>query len=62
MTTLHLASGSSSSIGLLVALGAFIAIVAWVFWFVPAASWRADAQIPLDDDASDEARSNEGKP
>jgi cbb3-type cytochrome oxidase subunit 3 len=45
-----LSSGSSSSIGLLVAFAAFVAIVAWVYWFVPAASWRSDAQIPLADD------------
>jgi len=62
MTGLLLANGSSSTIGLLVAFGAFIAIVAWVYWFVPVASWRSDAQIPLHDDQPADARNTKETP
>lgn len=36
------------TVALLVALAAFLAIVAFVF-LVPAQRWRKDARIPLDD-------------
>lgn len=43
------------TVGLLIALVLFVAIVAWVF-LVPKEAWRRDAEIPLENDVRSRAR------